>query len=183
MDFLYFWVTSSKCWEGQYHENFFNASGGFLWGFLGALILGIVGALLFYFLCCNSKESGKYAKIGVWWIFMAVTAVVSYFYADLVLIGQSSTADTASVFYSHSFYKANDDYYVKKTGEASVSPTVIADLTKVKNEISSDLDKGGDVRFEFDLTTALLSALFFFLASLAVKRFTVTGKAIPMLKP
>ncbi len=183
MDFLYFWVTSAKCWEGQYHENFFNAQGGFLWGFIGALILGTAGALAFYFGCCNSKESGKYAKKSVWGVFMAVTAVVSYFYADQVLIGHSSTTDNASVVYSHSFYKANNDYFIEKTREASVSPTDIAVLTQTRNEISSNLDKGGDVRFEFDLTTALLAALWFFIVSMIVKRFTVTGKAIPMLNP
>lgn len=183
MDFFYFLVTGSKSWEPHYHENFFNTQGGFLWGIIGALVIGVICACAFYFGCCNSKKSSKSANLGVWAITMLICAVVAYFYADLVVIGDSATTDNSSLFRTHSFYKANDDYFIQQTSQSGVSETLINDLTQTKNTIKTNLDKGGDVRFDYDITTALLAAIFFFLTSLIVKRFTINGKTIPFQKP
>ena len=60
---------------------------------------------------------------------------------------------------------------------------MIEDLTKTHNQIKNDLDKGGDVRFDFDITTAVLAVIFFFITSVIVKRFTINGKTIPFEKP
>lgn len=183
MYFFYYLVTGSNSWESHYHENFFNAHGGFLWGIIGALIIGVVCACVFYFGCCNSKKTSKSANLVVWVITMLICAVVAYFYADLVVIGDPATTDNTSVFRAHSFYAANDEYFIEKTSQSGVSETDINDLTQTKNKIKTDLDKGGDVRFEYDITTALLAAIFFFLTSLIVKRFTINGKTIPLKKP
>lgn len=183
MDFFYFLVTGSDSWEPHYHENFFNIQGGFLWGFIGALILGIIVASAFYFGCCNSSKSCKSANIGVWAISLCICAVMSYFYADFVVIGDSNTTDNTSVFRAHSFYKANDYYFIQQTSVPGVSQTFIDDLTQKRNEIKYNLDKGGDVRFEFDITTAILAAIFFFITSIIVKRFTINGKTIPFERP
>lgn len=183
MDFFYFLVTGSKAWEPHYHENFFNTQGGFLWGVIGALIIGVICACAFYFGCCNSKRTSKSANIGVWAVFMLICAVVAYFYGDLVVIGDSNTIDNNSLFHKYSFYKANDMYYLDMTRESGVSETLINDLKQKNIEIKTNLDKGGDVRFEYNITTALLAVIFFFLTSLFVKRFTITGKTIPFQKP
>lgn len=182
MDFFYFLVTGSKSWEPIYHDNFFNG-GGFTHGVVCALILGVVCAIAFYFGCCNSDKSSKMANIGVWAGALAITAVVTFFYADMIIIGQSGVNDNNSVMRTHSFYKANEDYYITRTGQPNISPTEINDLSQKKTEIKSNLDKGGDVRFDFNFTTAILSALFFFLTSIAVKRLTINGRSIPFLKP
>lgn len=108
---------------------------------------------------------------------------MSYFYADFVVIGDSNTTDNTSVFRAHSFYKANDDYFIQQTSVPGVSQTFIDDLTQKRNEIKYNLDKGGDVRFEFDITTAILAAIFFFITSIIVKRFTINGKTIPFERP
>lgn len=183
MDFFYFLVTSSKAWEPRFHENFFNSQGGFLWGFIGALVLGVICACAFYFGCCNNKKSAKSASIGVWAVTLVICGILGYFYADLVIIGDSATTDNGSIFRRHSFYKANDDYFIKETGKAGVSDTVIKQLTQTKNEIKTNLDRGGDVRFDYAITTAVLALLFYFLTSIIIKRFTVNGKTIPFLKP
>lgn len=183
MDFFYFLVTGSQSWEPHYHENFFTTQGGFLWGTIGAAVIGILFALIFYFGCCNSKTSQKSATTGVWAIFLLIGGVVAYFYADMVVIGNTGTTDNASIFRSHSFYKANEDYYIQQTSQGTASPTLIQELTQTKGKIKSDLDKGGDVRFDFDITTALLAVLCFFITSIIVKRFTLGGKSIPFLKP
>ena len=84
---------------------------------------------------------------------------------------------------TYSFYKANEDYYISRTGQPNISQTEITDLAQKKTEIKSNLDKGGDVRFDFNLTTAILSMIFFFLVSIGVKRFTINGKTIPVQNP
>ena len=183
MDFFYFLVTSSGSWNSHYHANFFNVQGGFLWGFVGALILGALAACAFYFGCCNSSKTSKSANIGTWAISLCLCAVVSYFYADSVIIGDSNTTDNTSVFRAYAFYKANDDYFIKEISQPGVSQTYIDDLAQKKNEIKYNLDKGGDVRFDFDITTAFLAAIFFFITSIVVKRFTIGGKTIPFEKP
>lgn len=181
MDFFYFLVTGSKAWEPHFHKNFFIDQGGFSWGLYGALIIGAVVACAFYFGCCNSSKTSKSANIGVWAVSLCLCAVISYFYADFVVIGDSKTTDNNSVFRAYSFYKANDDYLIQKS--IGASPTMIDDLTKTHNQIKNDLDKGGDVRFDFDITTAVLAAISFFLMSLFVKRLTINGKTIPFEKP
>lgn len=183
MDFFYFLVTDNKAWEPHYHENFFNAQGGFLLGIIGALVIGVICACAFYFGCCNSKKTSKSANLGTWAITMFICAVVAYFYADLVVIGDPATTDNTSIFRTHSFYKANDDYYIQETSKPNVSETLINDLTQTKNTIKTSLDKGGDVRFDYDITTTLLAAIFFYLTSLIVKRFTINGRTIPSQKP
>lgn len=183
MDFFYFLVTGSKAWEPHFHKNFFIDQGGFSWGLYGALIIGAVVACAFYFGCCNSSKTSKSANIGVWAVSLCLCAVISYFYADFVVIGDSKTTDNNSVFRTHSFYKANDDYFIKVTSQPGVSQTLIDDLTQKRNEIKYNLDKGGDVRFDFDITTAVLAVIFFFITSVIVKRFTINGKTIPFEKP
>lgn len=183
MDFFYFLVTGSEAWELHYHKNFFITQGGFLWGVIGALIVGVIVACAFYFGCCNSSKTSKSANVGVWAISLCLCAVVSYFYADMVVIGDTKTTDINSVFRVHSFYKANDDYYIAKSQDRTMTPTMLSELNQKKIEIKSNLDKGGDVRFEFDITTAILAVIFFFLASIIVKRFTINGKTIPFERP
>lgn len=183
MDFFYFLVTGSDAWEPNYHWNFFITQGGFLWGIIGALILGVVVACAFYFGCCNSSKTSKYSNVGVWAISLCLCAAISYFYADMVVIGDPKTTDNSSVFRAHSFYKANDDYYLEKSQDKNMTPTFLAELHQLNNKIKSDLDKGGDVRFEFDITTAILAVIFFILASVVVKRFTINGKTIPFERP
>lgn len=182
MDFIYFLVTSSKDWTNTFHDNFFNTHGGFAMGVVGATVIGIALSLAFYFGCCNSNKSSKSATIGVWSVFLIVSSVIAYFYADLVVIGDASTKDDQSVFRAYSFYKANDDYYWNQT-KTGVNETYSTDLSQKKEEIKSNLDKGGDVRFKYDLTTAVLTAFIFFIFSLIIKRFTINGKTIPYQKP
>ena len=123
------------------------------------------------------------ANFGVWAGALAISAVITFFYADMIIIGQRGITDNKSIMRTYSFYKANEDYYISRTGQPNISQTEITDLAQKKTEIKSDLDKGGDVRFDFNLTTAILSMVFFFIVSVGVKRFTINGRSIPFLKP
>lgn len=182
MDFIYFLVKGSAAWDSIYHANFFDG-GGFIHGLISAAIIGAVCALVFYFGCCNSDKSSKMATIGVWTSVLIIGAVLTFFYADMVIIGKSGVNSDKSIMRTYSFYKANEDYYIARTRQPNISPSEITDLAKKKAEIKNNLDKGGDVRLNFDFTTAVLSMVFFFLTSIGVKRFTINGKAIPLKKP
>ena len=81
-----------------------------------------------------------------------------------------------------SFYEKNEKYYIEETRK-NLSHSTEQSLNNTKNRIQEDLDKGNDVRFDFDLNTALLAIGFFFLTSILVKRFTINGKNIPFMKP
>lgn len=181
MDFIYFLVEGSNHWEPNFHVNFFNEQGGFLYGALGALIIGVIAACAFYFGCCNSSKSGKSANIGVWSVVLCVCGIISYFYADLFIIGASNTEDESSVFRTYSFYNANTQFLISESEGAS--PSYVAELTNKYNDIKGNLDQGSDVRFEFDITTALLAVICYFITSIVVKRFTINGKTIPFEKP
>ena len=180
---FYFLVTSSDSWTQTYHENFFNAQGGFMWGLVGAIIIGALCSLAFYFGCCNSKTSAKMATLTNWWIALAISALIGYFFADLFVIGASNIDDSQSVFRTHSFYNANEDYFIEQSHIYADSETMIKDLNDQKIKISSDLDKGGDVRLPFDLSSAFWTIFFFTLTSFIVKRFTYNGKTIPCKNP
>lgn len=176
MDFFYFLVTSDNSWEPLFHPNYFNAA-GFTYGVIGALVIGVVLALVFYFGCCNNRNSVKYATKGVWAVFLLIAGVAAYFYADIALIGDPNTT-TPGTF---SFSEANNEYLIAQTKGAPVEK--VTQLTQIHNKIKSDLQKGGDVRFPFALTTAILAILFYFIMSMVVKRFTYAGKAIPLMNP
>lgn len=178
MDFFYFLVTGSNHWEPHYHQNFFVTQGAFTIGVVYALILGIVFALAFYFGCCNSKVSMKSASFPIWVTFMLLAGVASYLVADMHVIGLANEKNQKSLFYNASFYKANEEYYIEKTRNIQ-NEQLVKDLMRKKTEIKSKLDKGGDVRFEYSLTTALLSCIFFYVFSILVKQRTINGKSIP----
>ena len=183
MDFAYFLVTGSKAWEAHYHENFFNVHGGFLWGGLAALIIAAIFACIFYFVCCGSKKSRKMANITVWTVFLLISGVIGYFYADLVVIGDAAAKDNKGIFREHSFYKAMDDYYIEQSQKPGISTTELHQLAALKNQIRTNLNKDGDIRFEYDITTGILAILFFILISILIKRFSPQGKTIPIQNP
>lgn len=181
MESLYFLVTGSPSWDIEFHNNFFITKDAFLWGFVLAAVLGLVFCLAFYFGCCNSKKSAKSANIGVWAVFMLITGLCTYFVSDMVIIGGSQ--QPGSVFYEYSFYKSNEDHYLKLSQNPNASDSLLQEWAITKQNIRQDLNKGGDVRFDYDITNTVYALLFFFLWSLLFKRFTHNGKSIPLQNP
>lgn len=183
MDFIYFFVTGSKDWEPIYHQNFFFDQSGFTFGVLGALGIAAFAAFVFYIGCCNSSKSCSMANLGVWGITLGICGLVAYFYADYVVIGAPKESNKESMFRKYSFYQANEDLYLSITSEKIISKTQIEDLARTKEEIRDKLNKGKDVRLPFNFTTTILAIVFYFLISIAIKRFTINGKCIPFEKP
>ena len=177
MDFFYFLVKDENSgWESIFHADYFEST-GFLYGTLGALAIGLVCALIFYFGLCNNKNNVSAATKTNWLIILLVAGVAAYFYADFALIGNPETTNAGTV----SFCENNNRLLIQLTA-GSPAPTVKMYTDKYQ-EIMHNLKEGSDVAFAFDITTAFLAIVFFFLISLVIKRFTIAGKAIPMLKP
>lgn len=177
MDFFYFLVKDEKSgWDSVFHADYFD-NVGFLYGILGALAIGVVCSLVFYFGLCNNKNNVKSATKTNWIIFLLVAGVAAYFYADFVLIGDPQTTTPGTT----SFCENNNRMLIQLT-QGQPQP-VVQQFTNKYSEIRDNLQKGNDVAFAFDITTAVLAAIFYFLFSLIIKRFTIAGKAIPMLKP
>ena len=178
MDFIYSLVTNSNYWESRYHKNFFIDNGAFTSGFLWALAIGVIIAIAFYFSCCNSKKTSKSATSTVWACFMVLAAVLTYVASDFYIIGtkdsSNGTKDSTS-----GFYQANEDYFIKISRENSDNEQLLKELSLKKDEIRKNLNDGGDARFDFSITNVLLCCLFFYLASIVIKNFTISGKTIP----
>lgn len=179
MDFFYFLVTGSSAWDPRYHHNFFIGEGAFGTGLLYAFIIGVVLALAFYFSCCNSSKTSASATLPVWIGFLLVAAILAYFTADWVIVGKPGEKDRNSIFYSSSFYKGNEEFFISQSRKNSTNTPLIKELTTKKTEIKNQLDKGKGVRFDFNITTAFLCMIFFYGTSLIVKSFTINGKTVP----
>ena len=185
MDKLFFFVTSSEAWKSDtshFHDNFFVTNGGFTSGLIAALVVAIACAMAFYFGCANNKRSVKYASTGVWAGFMAGAFGITFLIASLVFIGKSSSTSPSSPLYKFSFYKANTEYLIKQTSN-NPNQQLVQKLNTDKQTIQSNLDKNKDVRMPYSFSCAVYALLFFYLISLCIKGFTISGIAIPHLWP
>lgn len=177
MDFIYRFVIDPQTgWEDQFHKSYFLST-GFIYGLAIAAILGALLCLGFYFGCCNNSRSVKMANINVWAAFLIITGIAAYFTADIALIGNPDDQNPPTT----SFVAANKAFL--RNHSANAPQTTVNELNRVHQKINTDLRQGKDVAMAFDLTTAILAMLFFLGFSLIIKRFTLTGKAIPCLKP
>lgn len=177
MDFFYFLVKDENSgWDPIFHADYFDKV-GFLYGFLGALAIGAIIALVFYFGLCNNRDNVKGATKTNWLIFLLIAGVAAYFYADFVLIGNPDTTTPGTVSFCE-----NNNRLLIELNQGKPQP-VVTQNTQAYVKIKDDLQKGHDVAFAFDITTAFLACIFYFLVSLIVKRFTIAGKAIPFLQP
>ena len=180
---IYHFVTTSNAWEPRFHENFFVTHHAFLYGLLIALGIGVVIALIYYFSCCNSKNTVKMANIYTWLVAGVVSAVLSFFVANWVIIGKSGVNNQKSLFYTYSFYNANETYYNVEVQRNVKNEKLVKDLATTKQKIKTDLDQGHDVRLPYSATTTVLNIIFFVAASFCIKGATRNGKHIPVLWP
>ncbi|MGN0222922.1 MAG: hypothetical protein ACI4AM_02725 [Muribaculaceae bacterium] len=179
MNELFYFVTNSDAWGNDlsgYHDNYFNTEGAFSELFIVALIMGVVVCAVFYFGFCNSVKSDKHATFGNWIICMVVAAIFGFVYSDFITVGSSHNDGTKS-----GFYQANVDYYNAQA--AGCDGQQSASLAKQMNDIETDLNNYDDVRLPLDFTAAFWAVVWYFLASILLKRFTIGGKTIPFTRP
>ncbi len=166
--FLFFWVAGTDAYAKDglgFHKEFFVNNGGFLYGFLIALLIGLVICTIFYFGMCNNFSL---AKVRNWWICLIVTAIATFFVSDLVVIGGNGSKAATT------FYHSNTEW-VK---EHRKSPNV-KDYTAKKVKIEQKLKKWSDVRFPFDTTCAIYGIVFYVVGTCVFKGFSKYGVKIP----
>ena len=180
MEKLFFFVTNSEAWKStrEFHENYFISHGAFTVGLLTAIVLGLVLALAFYFGCCNKRDEDSMANLGVWSGFLFVTGIIMFLVANFIFIGKSNVADSRSLFYKYSFYKANSEFVIEKTRN-NQNEQQVAEYTTARQIVETNLNKGKDVRYSYSLGCMVYALLFFYLFSICFKGFTYHGVAIP----
>ena len=180
---IYHFVVTSDAWEPKFHENFFIGHDAFLFGLLWASGIGLIIACGYYFLCCNDKNSIKLANLPSWCVAGVVAAILTFYVANWVIIGKSGVNDRKSLFYTYSFYNANDNYYNEEVRKNMKNDKIVKELATTKQKIKTDLDHGNGVRTPFAGTTTILGILSFVGFSLFVKGATRNGKHIPIKWP
>ena len=180
---IYHFVVTSDAWEPKFHENFFVEHHAFLYGLLWALVIGLVIACGYYFLCCNDKNSIKLANLPSWCVAGVVAAFLSFFVSNWIIIGKSGVNDRKSLFYTYSFYNANDNYYNEEVKKNMKNDKIVKELATTKQKIKTGLDQGNEVRAPYAGTTTVLGVLFFALFSFCVKGMTRNGKHVPVKWP
>ena len=165
MDKLFLFVTNSQAWKDtrEFHENFFVSHNAFMYGVLTAIIVALVLALLFYFGCCNKRNDDSMANTGVWAGFLLVTGLLVFLTANFAFIGKSNVADSQSIFYKYSFYKANTEFVIEKTRD-NQNQQQVDEYTTARQKIETDLNNGKDVRYSYSLGCTVYSLLFFYIS-------------------
>lgn len=185
MEELFYFVTHSDAWVEDvqnFHFNYFMDEGGFAELFIAAVVIGVVVSAIFYFGFCNSEKSNKLATLANWFICMVVAAVVAFGYTDIISIGHDANGEVNAT----GFYQSNEDYFSYKSDHAEeegLTDPDMDDLRQRKDIIAGDLNDWNDVRLPLDLMVTFYAALWYFLASILLKRFTINGKTIPFTRP
>ena len=180
LEAMYFLVSGSKAYKEDglgFHTFFFDNGNGFLFGFLLALAIAVLVAMIFYLGFCMKKETFSAAKTTNWVVGLILVGVLSFFANDLLLVGTPVTnANTQSVNGGvTTYYKSNESFVkVKKYDQQYVD---------AKNKLNKQIQKWGDVRIQYDLNTALWCMIIYVGVSLCIKGFTPFGNCIPCKWP
>lgn len=165
-----------------YHEHFFETIGGFGTALIIAAVFAVVCAAIYYFTLCMSKNTIKCATLPIWIIALVVSGALTFATTSLVLIGNDNEeGDEAALTYAHSFYRDLEDYYIEISEEAPEPEQAM--MMKAKNQIIEQLNQSEDVALRFNLNATIYALLFFYIASIIMKGFSVNGIAIPLLWP
>lgn len=173
MDLFYFLVTSLEQYSDKFgfHTNYFVENGTFALAFGCSFGIGAAIALAFYFGMCNG-ESVKHATRTNWYIGLLLVALAAFFVSDIMFIGADGNPGTG-------FYGACQEHIRQFMLQHQGNQQVIQECQTEFNKIMKNLNEGNDVALMFNVTNALLSMLFYLLASIGVKNFTKHGSQIP----
>lgn len=172
MDFLYFLVKKSSTYgvnedPMSFLKNYFETEGAFNTSFYYALIVALVGILLFYGIF--GMKIFKLATKAVYWITFGIVGLITAILTQLMVVGSKSgiTGFFASVNNNFSSIVLNLE------GEQ-------LNLAMAQRQgIEEKMDGFCDAVLWLDITNAAVAIVLFFLFSLVVKNFTIHAKRIP----
>ena len=172
MDFLYFFVKSSE--EYGVNEdpmsllkNYFETEGAFNTSFIYALIVAILGLLLFYGFF--GMKIYKLATKTVYWVISGVVSVVTLVLTQLMVVGSKSGIT--------GFFASVNEYFSKIV--LNLEGEQLNQAMDQRQEIEEKMDGFCSAVICLDITNAVVAFGIFLLFSILVKNITIHTKRIP----
>ena len=172
MENLYFFVTSLSSFDdpSRFLSFYFIESGGFVTCFLIALIVAIVGLLLFY--GWIGMVSPRLSKLSTWLVTFVCVGLITMAATQLVVIGSNNNG---TGFFENAQQRRSE----LREGAVRNGQDEIDKLDSNYNKICDEMDKGCDVVYVLDTWNMGISLIIFFVGSLGVKRLTRYAIAVP----
>ena len=171
MENLYFFVTNMLTWNNmdprQFLYHYFVTNGAFTTSFLIALVVAIVGLLLFY--GWIGMTSNRLSSLTTWFITLVLVGLVTFALTQISVIGSLS---------SNTGFFQDATQYAQQLRETEPDETLMQFEQQV-TQIRDLMNQGCDVTWTLDLWNTTISLGIFFLLSLGVKRLTKYAIAIP----
>lgn len=182
---LYTWASSlgEELTDGdyiQFFENYFRQTSVLENALFMGLGIGIVLALVFYYVLCNI--SIKFGNIGAWAITLAVSLCITFFSTSYFVLGSDGgDAESSTGFYS-SIYETQsimlDDVGDNQEDRQNINERTV--------QLTTELNDGtNSVITEISLINMLYCAIIFFIFSMLITKikglrdYTIHGKAVP----
>ena len=171
MEKLYFLVTGQDTWTQkdphQFLHHYFIENGAFTTCFLIAIVVAILGLLIYYGWIGN--VSNRLSTLPTWIVTFIVVGLITLAVTQVVVIG---SLDNQTGFFDDVTQHAQEL-------RQSVSNNALTQFDTEVNNIRNTMHNGCDVVYVLDLWNMFISLFIFFLLSLGVKRFTRYCIAIP----
>lgn len=174
MDFLYFLVKGTETYQPDADpirllQNYFETEGAFTSAFIIALIVALVGLLIFYGIF--GMKVYRMATHKVYWSVLVIVGVITFAITQFSVVGSE---DAQSGFFASAETSEYIEDYLRPLSEAEQQEAI-----EQRDELEDKMDGFCDVVITLDLINAVYSVLIFFLLSIVVKNATVHAKKIP----
>ena len=171
MENLYYFVTNMSTWTNmdprQFLYHYFVTNGAFTTSFLIALVVALVGLLLFY--GWIGMTSSRLSTLTTWAVTLVLVGLVTFALTQVSVVGSLS---------SQTGFFEDATQYAQQLRENEPDET-LAQFEQQVSQIRDLMDKGCDVTWTLDLWNTAISLIIFFFISLGVKRMTKYAIAIP----
>lgn len=172
MDFLYFLVKGSSTYgvnedPMSFLKNYFETEGAFNTSFIYALVVALVGLLLFYGIF--GMKIYKLATKTVYWITAGLVSFVTLVLTQLIVVGTKSGIT--------GFFASVNDYF--STIVINLEGEQLNQAMAQRQGIEDKMDGFCSAVMWLDITNAVVAFVIFFLLSLMVKNITTHAKRIP----
>ena len=176
MENLYYFVTQlTTTWNQQDPRGFLNhyfvESGAFVTCFLIALVVAVVGLLLFY--GWIGMTSPRLSKLSTWLVTFVAVGLITMAATQLAVIGSNES--------DNGFFGDATEYAQTKLRPAAndLGQEEGRKFEQQFNDIRVKMDKGCDVVYVLDTWNMGISLIIFFVGSFCVKRLTRYAIAVP----
>lgn len=170
MSFIYFLATSSQMFKDKlsFYTTYFEKDGHFLSLFIGAIVVALIFAIVYYLIC---RMSFSFSRVLTWVVTLFIAGAASFCYTG-VSFGLGNNHGTMPIALEKQFKK-------KATG---LTEEQKAPLVAEKNKIRKELNKGFFAANPVNRvcwTNFVLTMIFFYIFSILFNGFSVHGDYVP----